>query len=85
MRNTFLKSKMAAMHLALCQNFNFSKSICIWKRFKQTFQELNSFSDTNSVKYKEFQQNINIIVSELMCGLNIELSLEKHAFITQFL
>ena len=47
----------------------------------------NSFNDTNNVKYKESEKNITILVYKLMCGLDIELALEKYALVcnNQFL
>ena len=48
----FLKSKMAAMYFALYQNLNF---FCVNLYWKTLETELKRFSNTNSVKYKEFE------------------------------
>ena len=48
----FLKSKMAAMYFALYQNFKLFLVNLYWKTLET---ELNGFSNTNSVKYKEFE------------------------------
>ena len=47
----FLKSKMAAMYFALYQNFKLFLVNLYWK----TLETENGFSNTNSVKYKEFE------------------------------
>ena len=47
-----LKSKMAAMYFALCQNL---KLFLVNSHLKTLKRTLNDFSDTNSVKYKEFE------------------------------
>ena len=48
----FLKSKMAAMYFALYQNL---KLFCVNLYWKTLETELKRFSNTNSVKYKEFE------------------------------
>ena len=48
----FLKSKMAAMYFALYQNFKRFLVNLYWKTLET---ELKRFSNTNSVKYKEFE------------------------------
>ena len=48
----FLKSKMAAMYFALYQNLKLFFVNLYWKTLET---ELKRFSNTNSVKYKEFE------------------------------
>ena len=48
----FLKSKMAAMYFALYQNFKRFLVNLYWKTLET---ELKRFSNTNRVKYKEFE------------------------------
>ena len=48
----FLKSKMATMYFALYQNLKLFLVNLYWKMLETA---LNGFSNTNSVKYKEFE------------------------------
>ena len=55
----FLKCKMAAMYYALCQ---YLELFLVNLHLKTLKAELKLFEWTTSVKYKEFEQNMNVIV-----------------------
>ena len=68
----FLKSKMAAMYFALCQNLKLFLVNLHWKTLKT---ELSSFSDTTGVGLKFFPHwPTGPVLAEIWCPQTISLA-----------